>query len=483
MRHIMKEELRKTEFFYRIIKWIINFTFNNLMFRHVFYLKTKNIPPDGTPLVIVSNHQNCLVDAIAVLLSNSDSNRKFRFIARADIFDVSNVLTKFMRYLGVMPAYRANFEGLDAVRKNDKTFEDSEDLLSQGEAVMLFPEAGHQNKRWLGDFTSGYTTLAFNAAKKTDFLKEVFILPCANHYSRYYPIQGDMLIKFGTPVSLKPYYELYKDQPRTAQKEVSELVKAQIKEMMLNIEDLENYEAIDFLRTNFGEDYAHQHNLDYKELPEQLIADKQMVAAIANIPDNAKGKNNAPEGMDEVNPAVGIKKKIFNEAVELKKGLEEEKISCKTLGKEFPENKKIFGVDSVKFGMTVRCVCLALLFPLWVFSLWPAYFIYMIPKPFARRMNDRMLRSSFLLGFSAIITIPLFYLISFFLAWKAFTVVMAIIYVCLLPLLALFAWYYRDYSFGLKEEYRFYKNRKSAKLRALKDLRDKLEDELWSTLK
>lgn len=461
----MKEEVRKTGFFYRIIKWVINFTFNNLMFKHVYYMNTKNIPPDGTPLIIVENHQNCLVDAIAVLLSGTDANRKLHFISRADIFKVNKYLSAFMRYLGVLPINRANYEGIEAVGENKDVFEECENLVAAGEAVMLFPEAGHQNKRWLGNFTSGYTSMAFNAAKKRDFLEDVFILPCANHYSKYYPIQGDMLIKYGTPISLKPYYELYKTQPRTAQKEVNELVRAQIKEMMLNITDLENYDAIDFLRTNYGDDYARQHSLDYAELPEQLIADKQMVDAIENIPDNTK-------------------ENIFAKALELKKVLNEEKISFKTLTKmSLKDDKKIFGTDAVKFNIIARCVVLAILLPFWVFTLWPAYFIYMIPKPFAKRVNDPMLRSSFLLAFSAIITIPLFYLISFFLAWKVFTVVMAIIYVCLLPLFALFAWYYRAYIFGLKEEYRFYKNGKSAKLRALEDLRNGLEDDLWSALK
>ena len=76
----MEEVIRKTGFFYRIIKWIINFTFNNLMFRRVYYMNTKNIPVKGTPLVIVENHQNCLVDAVAVLLSCTDANRKIHFI-------------------------------------------------------------------------------------------------------------------------------------------------------------------------------------------------------------------------------------------------------------------------------------------------------------------------------------------------------------------------------------------------------------------
>lgn len=479
----MEEVIKKTGFFYRAIRWIIGFTFNNLMFRRVYYMNTKNIPCKGTPLIIAENHQNCLVDAIAVLLSFTDANRKIHFITGSDIFKVNKYLSSFMRYFGVLFINSANYEGAETADENKDVFEECENLVAGGEAIMLFPEVRHQNKRWLGDFSSGYITMAFNAAKKKDFLEDVFILPCANHYSRYYPIQGDMLIKFGTPISLKPYYELYKAKPCTAQKKVNELVRAQIKGIMLNITDLENYDAIDFLRTNYGDDYARKHSMAYAELPDKLLVDKQMVEALETLPIGVKGEN-ASASVLECGASSSTKENILAKARELNKVLQEEKISFKTLTKmSLKDDNKIFGIDSIKFDFIARCVVLAILFPFWIFTLWPAYFIYIIPTLFAKRMNDQMLKGSFFLGFSAIITIPFFYLISFLLAWKVFTVVMAIIYVCLLPFFALFAWYYRVYIFGLKGEYRFYKNRKSAKLRAAKNLRNELGNDLWSALK
>ncbi|HNY06340.1 MAG TPA: 1-acyl-sn-glycerol-3-phosphate acyltransferase [Candidatus Egerieousia sp.] len=479
----MEEVIRKTGFFYRIIKWIINFTFNNLMFRRVYYMNTKNIPGKGTPLIIVENHQNCLVDAVAVLLSCTDANRKIHFITKTDIFKVNKYLSAFMRYIGVLSINSSNYEGVETVDENKDVFEECENLVAGGETVMLFPEVRHQNKRCLGDFSSGYITMAFNAAKKKDFLEDIFILPCANHYSRYYPIQGDMLIKFGTPISLKPYYELYKANPSAAQREVNELVRAQIKEIMLNITDPENYDAIDFLRTNYSDDYARKHSMTYADLPDKLLVDKQMVAALETLSAGAKGKNASASDL-ECGAVSSTKENIFAKARELDKVLKEEKISFEILTKMSLKNdKKIFGINPIKFNFIARCVVLAILFPFWIFTLWPAYFIYMIPTLFAKRINDQMLKGSLLLGSSAIITIPLFYLISFLLAWKMFTVVMAIIYVCLLPLFALFAWYYIVYVFGLKGEYRFYKNRKSTKLRAAKSLNDELRNDLWSALK
>ena len=479
----MEEVIGKPGFFYRIIKRIISFTFNNLMFRRVYYMNTKNIPGKGTPLIIVENHQNCLVDAIAVLLSFTDANRKIHFITGTDIFKVNKYLPAFMRYFGVLFINSTNYEGVETVDENKGVFEECENLVAGGETVMLFPEVRHQNKRRLGDFSSGYITMAFNAAKKKDFLEDVFILPCANHYSRYYPIQGDMLIKFGTPISLKPYYELYKAKPGIAQKEVNELVRAQIKEMMLNITDPENYDAIDFLRTNYSGDYARKHSMDYAELPDKLLVDKQMVELLETLPVGVKGENTSASGL-ECGTASSTKENIFAKARELNKVLQEEKISFKTLTKmSLKDDKKKFGIDPVKFNFIVRCLVLAILFPFWIFTLWPAYFIYVIPTLFAKRMNDRMLKASFFLGFSAIITIPFFYLISFLLVWKVFTIVMAIIYICLLPLFALFAWYYCAYIFDLKGEYRFYKNRKNAKLRAAKNLRNELGNDLWSALK
>ena len=152
------------------------------------------------------------------------------------------------------------YEGLSHVRKNSETFEDAGKALMDGETVMLYPEGGHQDKRWLGTFKLGYLRIAFAAAEKMNWEEDVMILPSCNHYSNYFHARTEMLIKFGKPISLKPYYERYKEEPRATMMEVNNIVHAEIKEMMLHIDDIEHYDQIDWLRENeYGKKYAREH--------------------------------------------------------------------------------------------------------------------------------------------------------------------------------------------------------------------------------
>ena len=77
--------------------------------------------------------------------------------------------------------------------------------------------------------------MAFNAAARDDFKKEIFILPSCNHYEDYFRIRTDLLIKYGTPIPISPFYDLYKTKPLTAQREVNKLVREQIYTHILKI--------------------------------------------------------------------------------------------------------------------------------------------------------------------------------------------------------------------------------------------------------
>jgi hypothetical protein len=179
--------------------------------------------------------------------------------------------------LGLNPAFRLDFDGKELLWKNRDMFKNVEEKLLAGETVLMYPEGRHQNKHWLGDFSHGYTKLAFETAALGNFEKDVWIVPCYNHYSSYKDIQHDVVIKFGEPVSLKPYYELYQSKPRTAQRQVNEAVREQILDMMLHISDLENYKAIDFLRNTYGCKFAETNGFKANYLPDKLEADKIFV--------------------------------------------------------------------------------------------------------------------------------------------------------------------------------------------------------------
>jgi hypothetical protein len=150
-----------------------------------------------------------------------------------------------------------------------------------GETLIMYPEGSHQRRRWLGEFKINYLRIAFDAAERMNFERDVVVLPSCNHYSNYHHARIDMLMKFGKPISLKPYYEQFKESPRETMRLVNERVRSEVEALMLNVEDLDHYREIDFLRTNtYGKKYAARHSYRADYLPEKLASDKALVAAL-----------------------------------------------------------------------------------------------------------------------------------------------------------------------------------------------------------
>jgi len=410
---------------YKGLKSYIRFVVNDLYYKDVQFIGTENIPSVGTPLLIVSDHQNSLNDALGIMLSMDD--RKVHFIARADVFNIHPLATKFLYWIGLLPAFRIAFEGVDALKGNDNTFRVSEQRLLEGKTITLYPEAGHQDRHWLGKFTYGYTRLAFEAAEMGNFEKEIFILPSCNHYSKYRGVRNSMLIKYGTPVSLAPYYELYKTKPRTAQREVNKIVRDQIKDMMLNIEDLDNYDAIDFLReSSFGKEWAAEHGFDASVLSSKLESDRLLVKELASR-------------KEEVQPLLDDTASLVSRMKEL--AIVEDDVI------DPPSRFEIFE----------EALLVILLFPIAVFALWPSVLCWFIPKYFSHKVGDKMLESTFVVALNVLFILPVCAILTLIFTWIWGGFLKAVAHALLLPFLCLFEWTYYKMVERLIQKIRFRK--------------------------
>lgn len=409
-----KTNPRDHSLFIKAFRAYLQFVNSGLYFKKEHVLGLENVPVNGTPTIIVSNHQNCLNDPLCVCLQLTD--RRMNFLARANVFNIP-IFNKALRAMGLLPAYRMGYEGLAHVRRNSETFEDAGNALMEGETVMLYPEAGHQDKRWLGTFKLGYLRIAFAAAEKMEFKEDVIILPSCNHYSNYFHARTEMLIKFGKPISLKPYYERYQEEPRATMMEINAVVREAIKEMMLHVEDIEHYDQIDWLRENeYGKKYAREHGFKFNYLPSRLLSDQALVNALQ------QASEEYPEEMES----------IYQDTAEVIKGINELNI-----------RDWLFRRKPRVISAALRGLALLALLPLFVVSIIPTALLFILPEIFLKKMiKDQMFISTFRLAVSALITIPLCMLVPAALLWIFVGFWWALGYFVAFPFMFLLAWNY-----------------------------------------
>jgi 1-acyl-sn-glycerol-3-phosphate acyltransferase len=405
---------RQHSLFLKAFRTYLQFVNSGLYFRKEHIIGLENVPVDGTPVVVVSNHQNCLNDPLCVCLKLTD--RRMNFIARANVFK-NPIFNKALRAMGLLPAYRMSHEGFAAINNNRDTMDAAGQALTDGETLMLYPEADHQDKRWLGKFKLGYLRIAFDAAERMEFKQDVMILPSCNHYSNYYHARTDMLIKFGEPVSLKQYYDEYREAPRETMVKINTLVRSKIQEMMLHVDDLEHYEAIDFLReTGYGRKYAKEHGFKFHYLPSRLLSDQQLVDALQ------KATVAYPEEMEDV----------YRDTKEYAEGI-----------KSLNIRDWLFIHDSGIGAVLLRALGLILLLPLFLVSIIPTGLLFLIPKIFLKILiKDQMFVSSFIIGVSAFISVPLCLIIPTILLWIFVGFWWALGYFVAFPFLFVLAWNY-----------------------------------------
>jgi 1-acyl-sn-glycerol-3-phosphate acyltransferase len=238
-----KQNIEKYSAGYALLKSVAGFWHNNVFYRKVIVSGKENINPNDH-LIFAPNHQNALMDALAVLFT-SDGQQVF--LARADIFR-KKAIAAILYFLKILPVYRIR-DGFSTLKGNDDIFLKTIDVLKNRNGLVILPEGDHAGFRRLRQLKKGICRVAFQSDEATGFSLKIKIIPVGLEYSNYSRYRQILTVVYGKPIEVSEFFELYKVSPERALNELRSKLSQEMKNNMVHIETEEDYEAIDELRS------------------------------------------------------------------------------------------------------------------------------------------------------------------------------------------------------------------------------------------
>lgn len=411
-----KENIEKYSTGYALLKTAANFWHNSFFYRKVIVVGKDNINPDDY-LIYATNHQNALMDALAVLFTQKGQPV---FLARADIFK-SKFIASILYFLKILPVYRIR-DGFDSLKSNDWIFNKTIDVLKNKNALVILPEGDHEGRRRLRHLKKGICRIAFQADEATGFNLNIKIVPIGIEFTHYSRIRQVLTVVYGRPIEISHFYDSYKKNPQRAMNELKELLSEEMEKLMVHIESEEDYEAIDELRSlvngRFSDDITFP----------KIFRDRKLINKLNRLKTSSED----------------IYRKICTLSLQIKNKAKALKTEYRLLEK----NRHTLA------GMSGGIIALIFTLPLFLYGLAFNFIFYEIPNLTLKKVKDEQFHSSVKYTISlllAILFMPLYLILSFAIIspwWLAIIIFLSI------PLTGLFAWSYyllfRRISGGLR---------------------------------
>jgi len=399
-----RENIEKYSAGYALLKTVAGFWHNNVYYRRVIIVGSENISPDDY-LIFAPNHQNALMDALAVLFTN---NRQLIFLARADIFK-RKFIASILYFLKILPVYRIR-DGIENVRGNDVIFDKTIDAIKHKNGIGILPEGNHEGLRRLRQLKKGICRIAFQAEEATDFNLNIKIIPVGLEFSHYSRIRQVLTVVYGKPIEVSQFEGLYKENPQKALNELRELLSVEMEKNMVHIESDEDYEAIDELRKLVNGKYS-----DDVRMP-KLFRDRILINKINRL----RTSENSTY------------KRICELAVEIKRKTRDLRLNYRLLEKKkHPLGWLTLGIAGLVAG-----------FPLFLFGFIFNFVFIKIPDIQIKKIKDIQFHSSMKYSISfalALILMPV-YLIVLLLTVTPWW--LGLLCFAFIPVAGLFAWNY-----------------------------------------
>jgi 1-acyl-sn-glycerol-3-phosphate acyltransferase len=370
--------MTKWSFGYQMLKIIVGTVF------YTFYKRYENIGkkniPKKKPIIFAGNHQNALMDPLAIIFS---STKQPVFLTRADIF-AKPILLKIFTYIKMLPVYRIR-DGAKNLKNNELIFDKSVEILEAKASVGLFPEATHTDKRRLRPLKKAVPRIAFMAEEQNDFKLDLQIVPVGIYYEDYVHSNSNLFVNYGEAFTIANYKEQYLDNPQKAYSQFKDELSERIKKVIIHIQDIEHYTIYEQIRLFYRTQMKKKMGLKKASAYNNFLADKQTIAhaeaAYLNGDNNIEVFGNQYRRL-----AQGLKKKGFD----------------------------ILDFDNLCLGKTIlKTLLLIIGLPIFLFGAANGVIYFILIKKFLKRIKDKQFHTSFKFGIILII-IPILYMIHSF---------------------------------------------------------------------
>lgn len=231
-----RRKIQENDWRYDVLHWIVDRT-TKASYRRIRYIGTERIPKDGA-VIYAPNHTGTLMDALIVVAM---SHEPTVFIARADIFK-NPKLARLFRFFKMAPIMRMR-DGIEEVKKNNKTIEMAADVLKDRIPLCIFPEGKHQTKYSLQPLSKGIFRIALQAKEQLGDTP-LYIVPMGIRYGNFFRFHSTVTLQVGNPINVGEF--IAKNEDKTPQELMNMMrgcLDERMKETILYIPNDEEYDA------------------------------------------------------------------------------------------------------------------------------------------------------------------------------------------------------------------------------------------------
>jgi 1-acyl-sn-glycerol-3-phosphate acyltransferase len=267
---------------YEVIRTYVRFAFW-LTHKSVVVTGRQQIPKDK-PVIFAANHQNALMDPLAVACTNSFQTV---WLARADIFK-SKSAQSFLKYIKLLPIYRIR-DGKDNLSNNEQIFEQVIHILENNQTIGLFPEAAHSGKRQMLPHKKAIPRIALEAEAKNKFSMKLRIVPVGIFYDHYWKFNRTLIVHYGEPIEVDRYREEYAENPQKAMLCLRDEIHDRIAPLTLQINSKAHYQEYENIRQLAGRSYSAKHFFSKNKVLQLFYAEQELIAKLEKLENNQPG--------------------------------------------------------------------------------------------------------------------------------------------------------------------------------------------------